>query len=250
MAAKLNLAAPAECLEWDSHFFQRRIARARAECLTDAEAVELLAWCQEQRIDCLYFLAKGDSATVRVAERHGFELVDIRVTYERELSVLPERPAGIRAVRATDVERLKQLTGRNLADSRFYADRHFDPRECDALYAVWIERSCQGYANGVLVAERNGEAAGYVTCNLAEGAGSIGLIAVDTAARGEGIGQRLVGAALHYFREQGMTRATVVTQARNIASQRLYQRSGFLLASTALWYHRWFVQEPMADPAR
>jgi ribosomal protein S18 acetylase RimI-like enzyme len=33
--------------------------------------------------------------------------------------------------------------------------------------------------------------------------------------------------------------ATVVTQGRNIASQRLYQKHGFVTQSIQLWYHRW-----------
>jgi ribosomal protein S18 acetylase RimI-like enzyme len=32
---------------------------------------------------------------------------------------------------------------------------------------------------------------------------------------------------------------SVVTQGRNVAAQRLYQRAGFVTASTQLWYHRW-----------
>ena len=165
------------------------------------------------------------------AERYGFALVDIRVTYERALddlaTALSARLAGIREARPEDVERLKQITGRNFADSRFYADPHFQPSQCDALYATWIERSFNGYADRVLVAERNGTVVGYVTCNLADRTGNIGLIAVDAAARGEGVGRRLVISALHYFREQGMTGTTVVTQARNIGSQRLV---------SALWF--------------
>ena len=29
---------------------------------------------------------------------------------------------------------------------------------------------------------------------------------------------------------------------RNLAAQRLYQRSGFVTASLQLWYHRWFLR--------
>ena len=32
----------------------------------------------------------------------------------------------------------------------------------------------------------------------------------------------------------------VVTQGRNIAGQRLYQRCGFLTRSVELWYHKWY----------
>ena len=139
------------------------------------------------------------------------------------------------------MERLKQIAASSFTDSRFYADPHFDRAQCDALYASWIERDCREARARVLVADREGVPAGFVTCKIDGDTGNIGLIAVDAPAHGNGLGRRLVTAALLDFAARGMTRSTVVTQARNIASQRLYQSCGYLLRSTALWYHRWFA---------
>jgi ribosomal protein S18 acetylase RimI-like enzyme len=49
----------------------------------------------------------------------------------------------------------------------------------------------------------------------------------------------LTEAALAWFCAQGLQRAQVVTQGRNIAAQRLYQKCGFRTGEIALWYHRW-----------
>ena len=38
-------------------------------------------------------------------------------------------------------------------DSRFYYDPGFPNQRCDELYETWIDRSCHGYADTVLVAE-------------------------------------------------------------------------------------------------
>jgi ribosomal protein S18 acetylase RimI-like enzyme len=57
-----------------------------------------------------------------------------------------------------------------------------------------------------------------------------------------GVGRKLVVASLGWFDAHGADRVTVVTQGRNIAAQRLYQRCGFLTRSTGLWYHRWFSE--------
>jgi dTDP-4-amino-4,6-dideoxy-D-galactose acyltransferase len=209
----------------------------------------ILEWCSSQRIDCLYFLAAADdSRTIRLAEQNAFDFVDIRTTFERSLGELPEESSGIRPVRPDDLPQLKRISGQSFSDSRFYYDRHFGRPSCDELYAAWIERSCQGYADCVLVEDLNGKAAGYVTCRLDPSkAGSIGLIAVDPEAQGRGVGQRLVVSALHYFRNNRMTNGTVVTQGRNIKSQRLYQRCGFRTQSIGLWYHRW-SDSPGAAP--
>jgi dTDP-4-amino-4,6-dideoxy-D-galactose acyltransferase len=179
--------------------------------------------------------------TIRLAEGNGFNFVDIRLTFEHFFKELPLAPAEVRFARPQDLPRLKQITGQTFSDSRFYSDPHFERASCDELYAAWIERSCQDYADCVLVADIDGEAAGYVTCCLGPSqAGSIGLIAVDPNSQGRGIGQRLVVSALHYFRQRGMISGTVVTQGRNIKSQRLYQRCGFRTSAVSLWYHRWF----------
>jgi ribosomal protein S18 acetylase RimI-like enzyme len=91
----------------------------------------------------------------------------------------------------------------------------------------------------VLVAEKEGAPAGYCTCDLRDGGGSIGLLAVDPRWRRERFGTALVQSALDFFRASGAARTTVVTQGHNIASQRLYQRAGFVTSSIQLWYHRW-----------
>jgi hypothetical protein len=32
-----------------------------------------------------------------------------------------------------------------------------------------------------------------------------------------------------------------VTQGKNIAAQRLYQKNGFLIRDLQLWYHKWYL---------
>ncbi len=65
------------------------------------------------------------------------------------------------------------------------------------------------------------------------------LIAVDADARGCGLGIALTGAAVGWCRTRGLSRVTVVTQGRNVAAQRTFQRAGFVTVSTGLWFHRW-----------
>ena len=111
------------------------------------------------------------------------------------------------------------------------------------MYETWTEKSCHGYADAVLVAEMNGQAAGYISCHLLDGAeGNIGLVGIGAEWRGMGLGTALVNTGLRWFADQGVTRATVVTQGRNWQAQRLFQRSGFMTRTVQLWYHRWFTR--------
>jgi dTDP-4-amino-4,6-dideoxy-D-galactose acyltransferase len=237
-------SSPGEYLEWDSSFFGCRIGQVRGARFSPGDIERILEWCGAERIDCLYLLAASDDAqAVAVAEKHGFHFVDIRMTFDRTLGpISAELSRNVRLAQPSDLKALTQTASSSFRDSRFYYDPGFEKLRCDDLYATWIEKSCNGYADIVLVAETNGQPAGWLACHLGPGeSGSIGLMAVDVAYQGRGLGQQLVTSALHTFRERGMRAATVVTQGRNIRSQRLYQKCGFVIRSVELWYHRWFV---------
>jgi dTDP-4-amino-4,6-dideoxy-D-galactose acyltransferase len=230
-------------LEWDSQFFQRRIARLNRHRLDQATMAECAHWCRQHRIDCLYFLAdSNDLETPRLAEANDFHLTDIRVTLERV--VIPEDFAansfdGFRHAREDDLRALRTIARTSHHDTRFYFDGHFEQEKCDLLYATWIENSFRGFAKAVLVAEADGEPAAYLTCHLNDQASQIGLVGVGEGHRGKGLATKLVRAFLSWSREQGARRALVVTQGRNLPAQRLYQRNGFITSSMDLWYHRW-----------
>ncbi|HUJ96029.1 MAG TPA: GNAT family N-acetyltransferase [Terriglobales bacterium] len=237
-------------LPWDSEFFKKRIARVTRTKLNESEVRELLAWCEENQIDCLYWLA--DDTETALARQHGFKEVDVRMTFEREVNAEDRdfhEPEGccIRPASGQDLDRLREMARVLHHDTRFYFDKNFDRAQCDLLYETWIEKSCQGWAQAVFVAEANGELAGYVSCHIggekAQGNETmIGLLGVAEAHSGKGLGSALVRKFLAWSAELGSRRATVVTQGRNLAAQRLYQRCGFQPFSSQIWFHRWFTR--------
>lgn len=232
-------------LAWDSIFFGKRIARLLPRRLNPPKIKEALNWCRNQQIDCLYFLADADDfPTIRFAEDQGFRLVDVRVTFERELDFLdtPEPPEGVkfRLSRKADIPRLEAIAKTAHRDSRFYADAKFPKAACDELYRTWIRKSCGSYADAVWVAEQRGATIGYTACHLREERqGEIGLVGISRESRGTGVGRRLIFEALRWLSQHGMRHARVVTQGRNARAQRLYQRSGFVTRSVELSYHLW-----------
>jgi dTDP-4-amino-4,6-dideoxy-D-galactose acyltransferase len=236
--------APCQVLDWDSAFFGFRIARLRGVHVTEQILCDALEWCDRERIRCLYFLAPGDSPeTTNLAGANGFRMADLRFTLARELGGDVGAVESVRTYRESDLPVLQSIAAVSHRDSRFYNDPGFPDRRCNELYETWIERSCHGYADTVLVAEHYRKTAGYVSCHLQpDGIGAIGLLAVADGSRGVGLGGRLVAGALRFFAEAGCKRVTVVTQGRNCAAQRLYQNCGFRSASMELWYHRWFDQ--------
>ena len=242
---------PCEMLSWDTEFFGCRIARVCGDTLKQEQAVQIDEWSRSNRIRCLYFLSRADDpATIQTAEKHGFGLVDIRVTFERVVMNLhdparPEPPAGasIRPVQPDDLPGLQAMARTGHGGTRFFSDSHFPRQRVEDLYSTWITLESRGRAQTVLVAaSAANQPLGYVSCHMdpARREGQIGLVGVSPEVRGRGIGKNLVLAAIGWFRTQGAHEVTVVTQGNNRAAQRLYQQCGFLSRDLQLWYHKWY----------
>ena len=240
-----------ELLPWDTEFFHCRIARVCGDALKQEQAEQIDEWSRSNRVRGLYFLSRADDpATIQTAEKHGFGLVDIRVTFERGLMnshdlACPDSPAGasIRPVQHEDLPGLQAMARAVHGDTRFFKDSHFPRQRAEDLYSTWITLEVQGRAQIVLIAaSAANQPVGYVSCHLdpVHREGQIGLVGVSPEVRGRGIGKNLVLAAMDWFRTQGTHEVTVVTQGNNRAAQRLYQQCGFLSRDLQLWYHKWY----------
>lgn len=240
---------PCEPLPWDSAHFGFPIARVLGEALTRERCEAIDAWCARAGIRCLYFRARCDEpATPRAAEQHGYRFVDVRVDYHRLLAdgdpdaAEPAGRAALRAATGDDRAVLDGIVRKSYGLTRFYFDDNFPRPRVEALYATWLGRSLEGFADAVLVAGPVGRPAGLVTCHLPKGAdpARIGLVGVAEQEGGRGVGRELILGALGWFRHSGVRRIEVATQARNRPAQRLYQRCGFLTERVSLWYHKWY----------
>lgn len=248
-----------ERLSWDSNFFGVNIAKVVGDRLDPAVAGKIDRWCLPNRVDCLYFFACSDDAqTSRTAEDSGYRLVDVRVVFQKMINpgtVIPHStgeaeipvstfPKDLRLSKATpkDIPELRRIAREAHRDTRFFFDPQFTSAQAEALYEQWIENSVMGYAEGVFVLESAAKPWGYVTCHLKDRTGSIGLIALDAVHRGWGLGPLMFNAAVTWLASLGATRVEVATSFRNLPAQRLYQRCGFVSASTRLIYHKWFAR--------
>jgi ribosomal protein S18 acetylase RimI-like enzyme len=238
-----------EPLSWDTEFFGLPVGRVREGVNTQtlASAVEQADAAQ---LDCLYLLAAAEDAElIDLAQRHGFRVRDVRLELER--SVFRERPvsprveatAGVRRASPSDLLRLEPIARERLRGTRFFADPGFPLARCSELYGAWLRRGLQGAPERVTLMLE--DASGFLVCRLDPdaGSGAIELVAVSEEASGRGVGARLLSAVEALLSEASLERATVVTQACNIAAQRLYQRHGYRTCGAHTWLHRW-RQEP------
>ncbi len=238
-------------LEWDSDFFGYRIARVNSYKLDADNLRDIHSWCQANQIDCLYFQAgSDDAATIRQAEDNGFRLVEIRLIMERKLDDWrPESRAHdapgvlIRPARDEDLPVLIKIAANSYLDSRYYFDPCFSQDKWQAFYSTWVKQSCSGGADLAIVAEINGQAVGYITGNIDKSDASLGiyeLTGVEPQARRSGVGQELFRSGLDWFSQHGVHHVRLATQGRNIQTQRMVQRNGFITQACRIYYHKWF----------
>ncbi len=242
------MSDPCKYLPWDSDFFGVRIAQVEANHLDQESLIEIIQWCNQRDIDCLYYLADPNYIdAIRTAEENQFHLVDVRVTRQYQFQPTvdfnqPVAPYLIRPFLLSDLPDLRKIARKSFTLSRFYSDPCFPQDKCDELYDVWIKNSCEGYADHVLVAEIKGVSQGFITCHIRQNRleGDIGLVGVSEQARGQGVGKSLVQASLGYFYEQGVYSVFIAMQGSNIIAQKLCEHTGFSMYSLRLWYHKWF----------
>jgi ribosomal protein S18 acetylase RimI-like enzyme len=239
-----------ELLLWDSEFFGLPIGRVIPSHLDEGSITTLLAEGQAEGVRCLYFEAdSNDPVTVAVAERHGFHLVDVRVVLEHPFdhrpAPAPRFPISAELVigppRDDELGRLQDISAQIGLTSRFSFDKNFGVERSERLYRLWIEKAIQGMADVVLVArwQPTGDAVGLITCTLRDRTAHIQLAGVHFDHRQRSVGTGLVQVALDWAKVQGAHKMQVVTQARNVPAQRLYQQMGFFTRSMTLYYHKW-----------
>jgi dTDP-4-amino-4,6-dideoxy-D-galactose acyltransferase len=241
---------PCQYLEWDTQFFGPRIGRLLAHRL-DAGVLDAIdTWRRQHAIDCLYFLADADDPkTVALAQAHGFQLVEVRLIFERGLKDwnprTRPREAGdvqVRPVQPQDIPELQEIAKNSYIDSRFYFDQRFPQEKWQAYYATWVSKSCSGGAELRLAAEKDGEVVGYITGQMdrVKGEGMYELTGVKESARRLGVGQELFRAGLDWYVQAGVQSVWLATQGRNVPTQRMIQRNGFITRLCQLYYHKWF----------
>jgi ribosomal protein S18 acetylase RimI-like enzyme len=229
-----------EPLEWDSRFFGVPIGRVPAPHEL-SQITAAASQADANGIACLYLLLDvADVDGMHTAIECGFRPYDVRIElgYRLQRSDLGA-VAEIRTAQAADLPDVEQLARDAFTQTRFSADARFPRALVRELYAAWARRGMQSAPQRLTFISATGT--GFITCHFdrAAGLGTIELIGVAGSAAGHGLAGALVRYALGAFGDSGLDRATVVTQGRNTAALRLYERCGFRCDRIGVWLHRW-----------
>lgn len=101
-----------------------------------------------------------------------------------------------------------------------------------------IDADIAANAAGIWVAEEGGQVVGYVTTQIDRETriGRIPNLAVLPGHQGQGIGRKLIAAALNYLAAEGMLYARIETLAQNAVGQHLYSSMGFQEVARQIHY--------------
>ena len=125
--------------------------------------------------------------------------------------------------------------------SRFALDPKFERNTFEKLYTKWVQRSVKNeIAYAALTILDSGGLTGIIT--LSESGNqesSIGLFAVDSKYRGQGIGNKLLKSVEARSFHRGDTQLTVATQGKNKAACSVYEKFGFQRVSETYIYNYW-----------
>ena len=233
-----------ELLTWDTDFLGFPVARLRAAALDAGALAAVLAGCRAAGTRLLYLSADpADAVTAAAAQSLGLLLADHRLTFEKPLlaALPPVGPARLQIRAATaysaPLERLALQSG---AYSRFRRDPRFAPDVFPRLYQQWLRAALAG-AGGqrVWTAETGGEVLALLVSRAVPPVFTMELLAVDVAARGQGLGWQMLEAAQQQASMAFCRSLRLVTQADNLPADRLYRRFGFAVVGEEHLYHCW-----------
>lgn len=234
--------------EWDSNHFGFKVAKADITSL--AEILPALKFCSKEKVKLLICRCDASHIShVHLLEKQGLRLMDTLVRYHLNLADVQLTPVSgsvtIRPYQKEDIESIAGIAETAFTGyfSHFHSDPKLDAAKCDALYIQWATNSCydKSVAQEVLVAETDGEMAGFITIEMiGPKVGDLALSAVHPKAQGKGIYRKLIISGVNWCKSEGLDRVETGTQVNNHVVQKVWSDLGFRLSGSFYTLHGWF----------
>jgi len=233
-------------LPWDSNFFGFPVAQIRQERLSREDMSKVLAFCRHYKVKLLQFKCDAhDRDSILLAEENNFHFADVRMILSLPVNQDMQEPQLIngivfRQAELSDINALMKIADKLYLNSRYYFDPNFPIDRVHDFYRDWVRKAVLGQFDDLawLICENDTPVA-FCSVRFDQNNAVIGLVGVHSEFSGRGFGALLLQGVLSQMRKSGVDRVCVTTQGRNYPAQRLYQRVGFSIEKTQIYYHCW-----------
>ena len=233
-----------EPLAWDTNFFGFGVGRLTAASVDEARAGILEA--KKKQIKLLYWAIPATSqpainARITVQRYVGDQLTHtLRPLFAEELCDSDNCIVTTHASNSPTPE-LVELAIDAGWKSRFNIDPDIPQSKFIELYTTWIRNSCNGvFADKVFKAvNEQSTLMGFITVQVRKNKATVGLLAVSSEHRRQGVGRALIQHVKGFALQQECASLTVGTQAKNTGANTLYNKEGFVIERSESWFHIW-----------
>ena len=224
-------------LDWDSEFFQLRIAKAIVTSEDDVSGLFEQVGKLREQYDLIYIFS-APSLDVPLEQAVLVDKKAIFTLSDPGCFVTDPHIACWGTSQGTEpLVPLALVSGKY---SRFKLDPKLPVGSYERLYTRWIEQSVsRSIATEVFCYMVEGQPRGLLTLDRKDDRNVIGLVAVDEDYQHRGIGRALVMHTVSYVHKYQGKSLSVTTQLDNVPACRLYSGSGFSLESVTKIWHWW-----------
>lgn len=233
-------------LNWDSNFFGFPVAQIKSERLSREDLRKVLEFCSDNDVKLLQFKCDAhDRDSILLAEENNFHFADLRMILSvsvREDVQAPSLAGNIafRQAGPSDINDLMNIADKLYLNSRYYFDPNFPVDRVHDFYRDWVRKAVLGQFDDLawLLCDNEIPVA-FCSARLDQRNAVIGLVGVHSEFSGRGYGALLMQSVLYEMKKSGIDHVCVTTQGRNYPAQRLYQRAGFSIEKSQIYYHCW-----------
>ncbi len=233
-----------QLLDWDSDILGISVAKILNPCLNEEKLRDCLEGLKKKGVKLVYWAIDSHDHTARQAALacDGF-LADEKITYFLDLRSLsltfPYSDVEIYQPQIASPE-LEDIALEIAQLSRFSNDPKLTTEQANKLYKAWINNACQKIAAKIVfVIKKQETIIGMLSIDEKRGRGDLSLLGVALNHQGQGLGKRLVYAALAWCIAQNYSFSQVVTHKANVKARYLYETCGFTQEKMEYFYHFW-----------
>lgn len=226
-----------EYLDWESHFFNYKIGRLFLRAEPDLSG--LLRKFKTSDFDLMIIHDLQSSERIRKDfQLHKIELLDQKLVFEKSLSNANSMDNDIIQVGKED-GRLEEIAIQSGLHSRFKKDSRLNP-SFEKMYRLWLNKSIKAtFDDVVFTTFENDKPKGIITLKQRNNTAQIGLFAVDSNFRQQGIGEKFIKHAEFWANQKGASHLRVATQKDNNPACKFYEKQGFHICESENIYHLW-----------